>query len=225
MQYHYKMTAGQQFFVVIVCLFAALSAGFNVKLMQDISKLTAMVSNTVVDAVDVVTEFESRTIDTLSPIKVVRSVKSVNQQELQCLAENIYYEARGESLEGKIAVAQVTLNRVKNKRWPSNVCAVVYQEFIRTVEGDFYDEDNSIPRQIRTCQFSWVCESNRSPIAKNSREWQESVQIARSLLSIDNRLVDDITNGATFFHAKELGRVWPEKKRVAVIDNHVFYRR
>ncbi|MCX7592424.1 MAG: cell wall hydrolase [Fischerella sp.] len=233
MQYYNKMTAGQQFFIILVCLVAALSTSFNIKLWNELRGVANIASDSVSQVVDTVVEYEKRAVTAISPTKVVKAVKAASPQEIQCLAENIYYEARGESLLGKIAVAQVTINRAYNHRWPSSVCKVVYQEHtverreaahvFETNEQEFVLQEPA--KSVRVCQFSWVCDPNRPAILTNSSEWRDSIQIARSLLSIDRSLVEDITNGATFFHTKDLGRVWPNLKKVAVIDNHVFYRR
>lgn len=217
-----KITPRQQFFIIIFCLVAALSTSLNLRLLGQLRSTTNLSSDNIDTAVE---KFEQKTISSFNPTNLVKLIKPVSQKDLQCLAENVYYEARGESLLGKIAVAQVTINRAKHPRWPNSICNVVYQEYTKTIEGEYYDDANTEPRQIRTCQFSWVCDPQRSPIAKNSQQWRESLQVANSLLAVDSKMIKDITNGATFFHAKELGRVWPQYKKVAVIDNHVFYRR
>lgn len=124
-------------------------------------------------------------------------IKSVKQQELVCLAENIYHEARGESLQGQIAVAQVTLNRVRSGRFQNTVCKTVYAP----------------------SQFSWTLNKRRT--TKDSKAWQASVTIARAVLSQSVRLPDF---QALYFHTRQVKPSWAKHKRVvAVINNHIFY--
>jgi spore germination cell wall hydrolase CwlJ-like protein len=73
-----------------------------------------------------------------------QNIHLANNRELKCLADNIYYEAGNQSTQGKLAVAAVTINRVKSPKFPKSVCAVVYQ------------------RTKRVCQFSWVCEGKKT---------------------------------------------------------------
>ena len=72
----------------------------------------------------------------------------INQTEIECMAKNIYFEAAIESTAGQLAVAQVTLNRVKSKHYPNTVCEVVY-------EGPHHASGH--PKRDR-CQFSWYCD-------------------------------------------------------------------
>lgn len=126
-------------------------------------------------------------------------------KEIQCLAKNIYYESGAESLAGKKAVAQVTINRTNNPSYPSSVCGVVYQ------------------RTKSTCQFSWVCEP-RKTIKTSSENWQQSVEVAELFLT-GSYEYDRLTNDTLFFHTKDLPFTWKRKyKQVAVIGNHIFYR-
>ena len=123
-------------------------------------------------------------------------------REVECLAKNIYYEAGSEPRAGKIAVAQVTMNRVKSKQFPRTVCGVVYQK----TRG--------------TCQFSWVCENGKR-IRSNSA-WKESLQIAENIL-ISKRKYDIIGN-AMYFHADYVEPKWADEKRlIAQIGRHIFY--
>ena len=123
-------------------------------------------------------------------------------REVECLAKNIYYEAGSEPRAGKIAVAQVTMNRVKSKQFPRTVCGVVYQK----TRG--------------TCQFSWVCQDGKR-IRSNSA-WKESLQIAENIL-ISKRKYDIIGN-AMYFHADYVEPKWANEKRlIAQIGRHIFY--
>lgn len=120
-----------------------------------------------------------------------------NARELKCLADNIYFEARGESVDGQIAVAQVVLNRVNDSYFPNSVCAVVYQR----------------------SQFSWTLRKNHRVNDRDSYEFAELV----AELSLDGRF-DDITNGATFYHTDKVNPRWNRQMDVSVvIGDHIFY--
>jgi spore germination cell wall hydrolase CwlJ-like protein len=114
-----------------------------------------------------------------------------------CLAMNIYGEARGESLEGQMAVAQVTLNRVEHPAYPDDVCSVVFQE----------------------SQFSWT----RSPLEINEPEaFATSLQVAGQVL-FDRP--EDLTHGSTHFYSGKRVPSWAHRlDRVGRIDNHTFFR-
>ena len=123
-------------------------------------------------------------------------------REVECLAKNIYYEAGSEPRAGKIAVAEVTMNRVNSKQFPRTVCGVVYQK----TKG--------------TCQFSWVCQDGKQ--IRSNIAWRESLQIAENIL-ISKRKYGIIGN-AMYFHANYVSPEWAdEKKLIAQIGNHIFY--
>ncbi len=124
---------------------------------------------------------------------------------LRCLALNIYHEARSESKRGQIAVAAVTLNRVKSNRFPNSVCAVVKQG------GE----------KLHRCQFSWWCDG-RSDRPQDQAAWKRAVQIARESLAGLHR---DPTGGALYYHNTQVQPDWAKEfRRSARIGNHVFYR-
>jgi spore germination cell wall hydrolase CwlJ-like protein len=133
------------------------------------------------------------------------SAKNVDRT-LDCLAMNIYKEAAQESFEGKVAVAQVTLNRVDDPRFPKDVCAVVYQK-------------NIIMEKV-VCQFSWYC------IGKNKNKptdeaYKESYAVAKKVLLEGFRL--DSLHHALYYHAVYVNPSWPYQK-INKIGNHIFYK-
>ena len=135
----------------------------------------------------------------------------VNQKELICLAKNVYFEAGSEPIEGKQAVAQVVLNRMKSAGFPKSACGVVKQ---RT---------HSVELQKTICQFSWVCEGTKKVLV-DSPAWGDSVYIAKVALT-EKKIYDKFTSNVLFFHEKHLETNWKEKyKQVKVIGNHKFYR-
>jgi spore germination cell wall hydrolase CwlJ-like protein len=129
--------------------------------------------------------------------------KQAVMREVECLARNIYFEAGGEPRAGKIAVAEVTMNRVKSKQFPRTVCAVVHQK----TKG--------------TCQFSWVCEGKKN-VYRNSDAWRDSIKIAENILISKKEY--GIIGSAKYFHATYVDPEWAERKRVIKkIGQHIFY--
>ena len=128
--------------------------------------------------------------------------KQAVMREVECLARNIYFEAGGEPRAGKIAVAEVTMNRVKSRQFPRTVCGVVHQ------------------RNRHTCQFSWVCEGKKS--IRHQGAWRESVKIAENILISKHEY--GIIGSAKYFHATYVDPEWAERKRVIKkIGQHIFY--
>ena len=134
---------------------------------------------------------------------------SVNEQfkQLECLAKNIYWEAATEPFEGKVAVAQVTLNRVESGRFGKDICAVVYQK-------------NVIYEKI-ICQFSWVCESNHKIKPVYPKYFAESEEVAKKVYFEKFRLPS--LNNALYYHATYVRPGW-KKEKIAQIGQHVFYK-
>lgn len=129
------------------------------------------------------------------------------ERQLECLAKNIYFEAGSESFEGKVAVAQVTLNRTKHPGFPNDVCQVVYQK-------------NVIYQKV-ICQFSWYCENGGRPKIKHPELYTESYEVAKKVL-LENFKLSSMKD-AMYFHAVYINPNWG-KERIGVIGNHVFYR-
>lgn len=127
-------------------------------------------------------------------------------KEVQCLAKNIYYEARGEPIEGKLAIANATINRVRSLFYPQTVCDVVYQ-----------------PQQ-----FSWTSLRLKYTKPHDEVRWTEAQMIAERALEggrLDN--LEDVTEGATNFHAVTVHPKWRkdhELEKTVKIGHHVFYR-
>tara|TARA_R110000803_G_scaffold53350_1_gene109497 strand:+ start:2102 stop:2593 length:492 start_codon:yes stop_codon:yes gene_type:complete len=126
------------------------------------------------------------------------SAPTIDAKQHNCLAMNIYHESRSERVEGQIAVAQVTLNRVAHIKWPSTICEVVYE-----------------PKQ-----FSWThLVKDQTP--KEVKAWENAEIIARDVM-IGN--VEDPTRGAVFYHANYVNPNWVEFVKLSkVIGNHLFY--
>ena len=138
----------------------------------------------------------------------------IRQSEIECMAKNIYFEAAVESTAGQLAVAQVTLNRVKSKHYPNSVCEVVYEGPHTT---------NGFPKRDR-CQFSWYCDGKGDDPKIKGKLWESAHDLARYVLKRRHDLID-ITDGATHYHANYIDAPrWTRQKRVhASIDQHIFY--
>lgn len=129
------------------------------------------------------------------------------ERQLDCLARNIYYEAQTEPFEGKVGVAQVTLNRANSSKFPNDICQVVYQKNV------FFERV--------VCQFSWYCEhaSRVKPI--NKEHYDESYAVAKKVLLEGFRL--DSLKEAIFYHADYVNPNW-KKTKITKIGRHIFYK-
>jgi len=130
--------------------------------------------------------------------------------DLICLATNIYFEARGEDLRGQLAVAEVTLNRVHNDKYPDSICAVVL---------DARRSRASFPYRHQ-CQFSWQCDGKREHI-RDVKAWQEAYTVAYSMLHIAK---PNLVGDSLHYHAERVAPKWANHMRyVTQIGDHVFY--
>ena len=131
-----------------------------------------------------------------------------------CLALNTYHEAKNQSMIGQVATAQVVMNRVADSRYPNTVCEVVKQ-------GPKY-KGSDVPVRHK-CQFSWFCDGKSDEPKRDSKEWFKAQDYARIVLS--GRIVLDVTEGATHYHATYVRPSWAKtKKRTTRIEKHIFYR-
>ena len=136
-----------------------------------------------------------------------------------CLALNTYHEAKNQSLVGQVATAQVVMNRVKDSRFPNTVCEVVKQGPHRP---SWEDPKKEYPVRHK-CQFSWYCDGKSDEPRKDSKEWFKAKEYARIVLS--GRIVLDVTEGATHYHATYVKPAWAKTKtRTTRIESHIFYR-
>jgi spore germination cell wall hydrolase CwlJ-like protein len=195
------------------------------------SKLLNLVATTVIGLM-----FLSSSVAAADDI----STSNVDQKELMCLARNIYYESKGESEKGKIAVGIVTMNRSQHPEFPNTICGVVKQKTvferpreIRTVKeivtgwGPFKKVEQQV--LIRTvvdkrvvCQFSWVCAVTRR-IKETDETWQESLSVARNLLSGEYQHYQLHMSEWLYFHNTKVNPRWHNLRREERVGNHVFY--
>ena len=125
--------------------------------------------------------------------------------QTKCLAEAVYFEARGENLVGQLAVAEVILNRVDSKNFPNTVCEVIS-------EG---------ANRLNSCQFSYNCDGKPEHI-KEKKSYNRIIKVSEILYNGAARL---LTGGALFFHASEVSPAWSKKfKKTGEFGGHIFYR-
>lgn len=136
--------------------------------------------------------------DSLAELVSLQPGAAALGDQLRCLAGAIYFEARGESLEGQLAVGRVIVNRARSGRFPGSYCGVVYQP----------------------AQFSFVRGRSMPSIREGSPAWREAVAVARIA---DAGAWRSPAQGALFFHAARVSPNW-RLTRLARVDNHVFYR-
>lgn len=135
---------------------------------------------------------------TLAALVDMQGAPEALDDQMQCLAGAIYFESKGESLAGQLAVARVVINRVKSGRFADSLCGVVYQRG----------------------QFSFVSGRGMPSIPVASRAWREAVAIAKIATS---NAWKSVAEGALYFHARRVSPGWG-RARMALIDNHIFYR-
>jgi len=171
--------------LALTTLFAVLSIGVTVLLLRNVEKIEHLY-----DKPDEKPLFYQ--VDT--------KYKFTNKDYI-CLAKNIFFEAGTESDIGKYAVAQVTINRMENWRWPDTICEVVHQPY----------------------QFSWTLDRSLHYKQLSGPNWDRSLNVAYHVLfnGIRLSLVDD----AHFYHATYVYPRWAPKKEVVTrIENHIFYK-
>ena len=148
-------------------------------------------------------------LDTLkkAPTQVSDVTAEKRQRQLDCLARNIYHEAGYEPFEGKVAVAQVTINRAESGAFPSDICGVVYQK-------------NVVYEKV-LCQFSWYCDSASLKKPMNGAVYTESMEVAKKVLLEGFRI--DSVKKALYYHADYVNPGW-HREQVAKLGHHIFYK-
>lgn len=169
------------------------------------NRITAIATGTAVAAV---LWFQQQEIETVH--EEVQEIKSMivqtsqrvqySSQDFECLARNIYHEAGVESAEGKFAVAQVTLNRLRHGRWGRSICAVVYAP----------------------AQFSWTLKQQLRDARPQGALWENSRAVAKSVLEQGYRV--PVLESAILYHADYVAPKWaPRVNRLQQIGRHIFY--
>lgn len=138
--------------------------------------------------------------DKIIEVEYTQLTKEARKQ-VDCLADNIYYEAGFEPQDGRVAVGLVTLNRVQDPRYPKDICSVVKQKV------------NS------TCQFSWFCMVTST---RNNKVYEEAREVALYVYA-NYEKIKDVTHGALYYHADYVNPRW-KLERTVVIGRHIFYK-
>lgn len=145
--------------------------------------------------------------------KISRGLRFKGESEMEyqarqrrCLATAIYFEARGESVHGQLAVAQVVMNRVRSSLYPDTICGVVYQGQLRRTG----------------CQFSFTCDG-RADVPKDKEKWRKANELAKRVTDGESWLGD--IGRATHYHANYVKPRWQrEMNRIKQVGRHIFYR-
>lgn len=175
-----------------------LKAGNTEQATEDISLIKVGLMNSEVS--------KSNEIQRLSTQELNQEIRIRIPKDMECLALNIYFEARGESALGRRAVGHVVMNRVNDRRFPNSICDVVHQ-------GGY--------QILNRCQFSWWCDG-RSDQPYNRVQWIKSLKLA---LEIYVGKSEDPTNGALWYHADYINPYWSRAfQRGPKIGRHIFYR-
>ena len=128
-----------------------------------------------------------------------------SDKQMSCLAEALYFEARGEPIKGQLAVGEVILNRVEDARYPSSICRVVNQGTGRRF----------------ACQFTYTCDGKLETVHER-KPYEISLKIAKILMTTHDR---KLTKGSTHYHSNYVDPKWSKKfERVAKFGRHIFYR-
>jgi Fe-S cluster biosynthesis and repair protein YggX len=172
-----------------------------------------------------------------APIEVDKRVDIeyflIDPQEYEqefCMAQNIYFEASIDNKAGMAGVADVVLNRVKDKRYPNSVCEVVYQavmkESWKTKQyPDLKPEERVYYPKRNMCQFSWYCDGKSDDIPLGSENWVKAQMVAWEIMH--NNTLRGISDGATHYHATYVKPIWRKDIGMALvgrIGSHIFYR-
>ena len=137
-------------------------------------------------------------VSSLTDLVRTQALDDSLSKEERCLASAVYFEAKGESLAGQLAVARVVLARANSGRFPSTLCGVVFQKG----------------------QFSFVRGASLPSIQTDSMHWRNAVAISN--IALDNKWKSPV-EGALFFHARHVSPGW-RLTRLGSVDNHIFYR-
>lgn len=154
---------------------------------------------------------------------IIQKSQEITEQrklkDIECLAMNVYHESRSDNLAGQFAVADVVLNRVRDRRWPNTICDVVYQGPVSN--WWLTEHDKKVPVKHK-CQFSWYCDG-KDDVPRDNQAWQKSLTVAHQIYHTD--LYRGITEGATHYHATYVNPSWNRRyQMIGRIGAHLFYR-
>ena len=216
--------------ILLSLLLVASSLAVATELRQD---QVVLADNTTFSGqmVDQATSFVRTTVNQIS-------APFLSQQDIECLARNIFYEAGAEPIEGKVAVGMVTINRTQDERYPQNICGVVRQRTVvtvpqritevRTVKPNIFTPPKQVVEtrttwiQKTVYQFSWVGQRNIR-IREDDPRWIESQAVAEKLARGGYETWQEKYSEAMNFHAVYVNPGW-RLKRIGRVGNHIFYK-
>lgn len=181
----------------------------NVEIAQKVSKAFAVVLMVTLMVISVFS-LEWAVANRLAKSEITDASEitaQVRERQLACLAKNIYHEAGWEPFEGKVAVAQVTMNRTQSGQFPDDICQTIYQK-------------NVVYSKV-ICQFSWACDRETSVRPVNKAAYNESMEVAKKVLLEGFRLPGLVE--AMYYHADYINPGW-RRQKIAHIGHHIFYR-
>lgn len=146
---------------------------------------------------------------------------SSEDDQIMCMAQNIYFEARSDNYAGQLAVADVVINRVKDSRYPDTICGVVKDAVLSKW---WLEKGKEVPIKNK-CQFSWYCDGV-SDETKDRDAWANALAVSYTMMYGQNGY-QGITEGATHYHATYVDPYWASSNQMKLIGNigdHVFYR-
>lgn len=191
--------------MLFVCAFAASLAGFSRPAMAEVPAAQASGFG-IIQGLQIVAPsprvFLSGTIAptaaSLAALVTSHVMPIALDAETECLAGAVYFESRGEPLDGQLAVAEVIRNRAASGRFPASLCGVVFQP----------------------SQFSFVRAGAMPPIRRDSDQWHRAVAVAQ--IALGGQWASSVGK-ALFFHASRIAPRW-RMQRLARVGNHIFYR-
>ena len=186
-------------------------------------------STALADASTIRIDYKNGETEFLTEDGIVQEEYFTREQDPQayCLAENIYFEARSDSVAGQAAVADVVINRMFDSRYPDTICEVVTEGPIReswkTRQNPDLDDSERVYYPVKhRCQFSWYCDGKAETI-NDKKAWIKAQYIAYQMLYADR--YRGITEGATHYHAHYVNPNWASKIQfIDSIGSHKFYR-
>ena len=157
------------------------------------------------------------------PALPIEKSKTVDVDPIQatCLADNVYHESRNQGTAGWSAVISVTMNRVKDKRFPNTICGVVKQGPTR----ESWKQNGTYYPIKHKCQFSWYCDGKKDVVHKKDAKIYKEIYNLSYVSLIKGIRILDITDGATHYHADYVTPAWAQTKTKTVeIGDHIFYK-
>lgn len=177
---------------------------FSIAIMLNmVIVITNMILNKPVKIIEAPVKIEYQESFVYKPVKLTFD----DFKQIECLALNIYHEARGEPLFGKMMVAFVTKNRVLDSKFPNTFCEVVYQE------------------KRKTAQFSWI-NDGLSDIPKEKDQWYSALELAYNIIYSNEK---DLSEGALFYHRNDEKTKFSQAhynriQKVAIVGHHVTFK-